>query len=140
MNYSAYFAIEKKLNLAGSKTDRAELIHTFTDGKKTSLKDLTEYEYKEFINHLNLLLQHALKTVNDSETRQRRKIIALFCNMGYTQGDKSDMVAINLWCEKYGHLKVKLNGYHGADLAKLVTQAEGVYQTFISNIYKPKKT
>ena len=134
MNYAAYFAIEKQLKSAGAPVDRSDLIHAFTEGRTSSLKELSEYEYREFINHMNTLLQQS-KKISDKGLRQRRKVIALFCNMGYVINDKPDMKSINDWCKKYGHLKKQLNDYVGADLTKLVVQAEEVYNSFIKGIY-----
>lgn len=138
MNYATYFAIEKQLKSAGASVDRKDLIHAFTEGVKNSLKDLTEYEYREFIKHMNALLQKA-KTSGGPADRQRKKIIALFCNMGYVKDGSADMKSIHSWCEKYGHLKVNLNGYHGADLTKLVSQAEEVYNSFIRDLYRKNR-
>lgn len=138
MNYSAYFAIEKQLKASGAPVDRSDLIHAFTEGVKSSLKDLTEYEYREFIKHMNTLLQQS-KQITDKGLRQRRKVIALFCNMGYVKGGKADMKAINSWCKQYGHLKRELNDYVGSDLTKLVIQAEEVYNSFVNSIYTKHK-
>ncbi len=41
MNYGQYFALEKKLKQSGFDGERADLISQFTDGKKTSLRELT---------------------------------------------------------------------------------------------------
>jgi len=136
MSYSAYFAIENKLKAKGAQVNRRDLIHSFTDGRTDSLRDLDNQEYADFITHMNAVLANYGKNVNEAEQRQYKKIIALFCKMGYTIGDKPDMVGIHSWCVRYGHLHLNLNGYHGPDLTKLVSQAQETYNTFIHGIYK----
>jgi len=134
MNYSTYFAIEKKFSRMGITLDRSEWIDQFTEGKKTGLTQLTANEYREFIVFMNQILK--TETVQkDRELKQRRKVIALFAQMGYVTADqRSDMARINEWCKQYGHLHQELNAYTGLNLTKLVTQAQEVYNTFIHDI------
>lgn len=135
MNYSSYFAIEKKLQSIGFDGTREQLILQFTSGAKSGLRQLTPAEYKSFIDWLNAFMKGTVPVrAQDTETRMRRKIIALFCQMGWTNGPKADMERINAWCEKYGKLHKRLNDYHGADLTKLVTQVQDVYTTFLARI------
>lgn len=132
--YQQYFAIEKKLKQSGYNTNRSELVETFTDGKKSGLKELTNREYNEFIQHLNRLVnnQHKQDWRNTPENKMRRKIISLFKKMNYTTSDdKADMEAIQNWCLKYGYLHKRLNNYNSQELPKLITQVERVYITFI---------
>lgn len=132
-NYSTYFAIEKKFKRIGVTIERDEMIHDFSNGKKDSLKALSDSEYQDFIRYLNQFFKSQVNI--QSETKQKRKIIALFAQMGYlTDDNKADMQRINNWCIQYGHLHCNLNGYKGSDLVKLVTQAEEVYNTFIRDV------
>jgi len=133
-NFSTYFAIEKKMKRIGVQLDRSEWISIFTDGSKTSLSNLTPSEYREFIVFMNQSLKKE-QISTDRELKQRRKVIALFAQMGYVTAElKSDMQRINQWCVQYGHKHVELNHYHGADLTKLVSQAQEAYNTFIHDI------
>lgn len=136
MNYSAYFAIEKKLKNQGFDFERSELIKQFTEDKKSSLKELTAAQYREFLKLLNSRFAIVdTPKLTDSELRQRKKVIALFCQMGYTNEDATpDMNRINNWIGNYGHLKHNLNYYFGANLTKLVTQAQEVYVTFLRDL------
>ena len=130
--YAQYFALEKQLKATGYKADRSDLISDFTGAKCSSLKDLSIDEYNGLIRYMNEQLQPAKKRQDDKDSRQRRKVIALFCNMHYTTPEgKADMKRINDWCVKYGHLHVTLNYYSGADLTRLVSQAESTYKSFI---------
>lgn len=132
--YAAYFAIEKKLSRLGVTQERSEWIDQFTDGTKNSLTELTEAEYRDFLHFLNEVVNSQSKSA-DKAVKQRRKIIALFCQMGYVNAEaKPDMDRINEWTEKYGHLHKKLNYYTGSDLNKLVTQSQECYSTFIRDI------
>lgn len=136
MNYSTYFAIEKKLKLQGFSFHRSELIQQFTLGQKTGLSDLNNFEYSEFIKWLNqrFALQKPEKPEaqkNDVLQNQRRKIIALFRKMGYQKDGKADMQRIYQWVKEYGYLHKSLNQYNEQELPKLVTQAEKVYTTYL---------
>lgn len=134
MNYSTYFAIENKIKRMGVPLERDEWIEQFTEGKKNGLTQLTPNEYREFIVFMNQILKTE-SVQKDRELVQRRKVIALFAQMGYVTEDlKSDMQRIHNWCIQYGHLHKDLNHYTGADLTKLVTQAQEVYNTFIHDI------
>lgn len=133
-NFSTYFAIEKKMKRIGVQLDRSEWISIFTDGSKNSLTTLTPTEYREFIVFMNQSLKKE-QISTDRELKQRRKVIALFAQMGYvTEELKSDMKRINEWCVQYGHKHVELNHYHSADLTKLVSQAQETYNSFIHDI------
>ena len=132
--YKQYFAIEKKLKKIGFNMTRAEYIESFTEGKKSSLKELTPREYNEFIQYLNRLINNQPKSdwKNSPENKMRRKIISFFKKMNYTKpDDTADMEAIENWCIKYGYLHKNLNKYDSQELPKLITQVEQVYKTFI---------
>lgn len=130
--FAQYFALEKQLKATGYKADRSDLIADYTGNRSTSLKELTPHEYNGLIRFMNEQLQPFKQKQEDKNRRQRRKVIALFCNMHYVTADgKADMKRINDWCIKYGHLHVELTYYSGADLTRLVSQAENTYKTFI---------
>lgn len=136
-SYKEYFAIESRLKNQGFDVERSDIILQFSNGKKKGLSQLTHWEYKELLVWLNLrfsvpkVSSAKEKFIDGAENLQRRKIIALFAKMGYVKEGKSDMYRINGWCMNYGHLHKMINDYHGADLTKLVSQAEQVYKTFI---------
>lgn len=115
----------------GFDVRRDELIHQFTESRKSSLKALTPLEYNRFINWLNTT--YSLNQ-NNQEDKQRKKIIALFCQMGFKHEGNIDMLRINNWCKSHGHKHQHLNAYHGQDLAKLVTQVDAMYKSFLTKI------
>ncbi len=144
--YKEYFAIESKIKKQGFDIERSDVIRQFSNGKKQGLSQLTPFEYRELLRWLNQSFgtnQQKPKTdpkihpeFNEAEDRQKKKIIALFCKMGYVKDDKADIYRINGWAMKYGHLHKKMNDYHGADLTKLVSQALEVYETFVDGLSK----
>lgn len=129
-NYKAYFALEKKANQMGFKESRQEVIEDFTNGEKTSLKELTQQEYKSLIKQLSKLLKTSVKREakqdwqKTPENRMRRKIIANLRRCGYTtENGKADMDRINNWATTHGHAHKPLNDYNNKELVKLVTQS-----------------
>lgn len=136
-NYSTYFAIEKRLKELGAQPDRAELIATFTEGKKSSLKDLSDMQYKMFCNWLSQKLstkEAENARFNSPANRMRRKVIALFAKMDYTIDDKADMERINKWCIKYGQFHKQLNDHTAPELIKLTAQVEQVYKSYLLSL------
>lgn len=144
--YKEYFAIESKIKKQGFDIERSDVIRQFSNGRKQGLSQLTAYEYQELLRWLNRKFGGGRATMhcgstppppfNEKEDRQKKKIIALFCKMGYVKDDKADIYRINGWAMKYGHLHKKMNDYHGADLTMLVSQAEEVYKTFVDGLSK----
>ena len=142
MSYALYFALEKRLNQAGHHIDRADLIRDLTDGEKESLKALSGVEYAELMRWMRAAVDR-LPRAHDEEARQRmrRKIIALFRQMGYEkpsgQGSVvADMKRIYGWVIKYGRFHKPLNKHSGAELAGLVSQVERMYDSWLSEIHK----
>jgi len=137
MNYTSYFAIEKKIKAQGFEFERAELIRQFSSDKKEGLTELTATEYREFILWLNRTFPSTNPPTPQDERlqRQRRKVIALLAKVGYvTSTNKSDMTRINAWVERSGYLHKPLNRYTLSEISKLVYQAEQVYKTHIDRL------
>ena len=144
--YKEYFAIESKIKKQGFDIERSDVIRQFSNGRKQGLSQLTAFVYQELLRWLNLKFGSNRTTAqnsarnhpefNEAEDRQKKKIIAIFCKMGYVKDDKADIYRINGWAMKYGHLHKKMNDYHGADLTLLVSQAEEVYKTFLDGLSK----
>ena len=136
-NYKAYFALEKKLNQAGFREERKEIIEDFTNGEKSSLKELTAEEYKQLTKQLQKLLGTSVKReakqdwMNTPENRMRRKIIANLRRCGFTKDGKADIERINHWATTHGHAHKPLNDYNKKELVKLVTQSENYLNKII---------
>lgn len=132
--YAQFFAVYAKLKAIGYPYELDELIYQFTQGTYSSIKELNPHDYKELINWLNALYNAENAKALVAETKQKRKIIALFAQMGYTINGKADYFRIDEWCSKYGPIKQRLNYHKGKDLNTLVTQAEKAYQSFIKAV------
>lgn len=136
--YAAYFAVEQKLRANGFDYDRLEVVEMFTQGKKHSLTELSEWEYREMLRWMNSHLSNQPKTISDVSQRcdkMRKKIIAILCKMGYkTPQGKADMNRIGAWAIKYGSTHRTFNAYSYKELTELVTQAELMYNKFLKAI------
>ncbi len=132
--YKAYFAIEKKLRATGWYGDRAELIESFTNGRKSSLRELTDREYKTFIAFLTTSGKQVAEDTgwqNSPENKMRRKVYSLFVyKMHYTP------LEFQKWIVKYGKFHKPLQEHTHDELVELVSQAEKVYQSYINEINK----
>ena len=97
---------------------------------------------------MNLVLANAkistayAQNISDESLKKdkmRKKIIALFCKMGYKdQYACADMARINAWVLKYGFLNVKMNSYSYQELPKLVSQVEIVCTKYLQELNKPQ--
>lgn len=134
--YKAYFAIEKKLNVVSKHLSREELILQFTDDRKDSLRELTPFEYKEFLKWIETTFKPVSNDwQNTPENKMRRKIIAIFKEMHYTKADgTADMQKINMWCIKFSITHKPLNDNTKAQLIQIVSQAENVKKSFIKSL------
>lgn len=140
--YATYFAIEKDLKKRGFDFERDELIEMFTEGRKSSLRELTATEYHLFLNWLKennddaaVFRREFEKSEKQVANNQRRKIIALLVKLGYTTPEgKADMPRIYAWVDKYGYLSKPMNQYTIIELPKLVYQAEQFYKSHIERL------
>lgn len=131
--YSQFFWMKKKLEALGDSRDRDEIIMDFTGGLKSSLKELTEFEYHELLRVMSRSISTSAKR-HDKEDTKRKRVIALLCNSGFTINNKADMLKINQWCVSHGHLHKPLDHYKGQDLSKLIVQAEEMYYKFLERL------
>jgi site-specific DNA-adenine methylase len=156
MNYSSYFAAQSVLKKMGFDIERAEVISEVTNNRKSSLKELTPFEYRELVNHLNRIIANSKSATHDApyqsvsasgpqsainqdwqstpENIMRRKILALFYKMNYRSNGKTDVNRVNEWSLKYGRFKKPLNKHTREELTQLVSQVEKVYQSFIETL------
>lgn len=130
--YSKYFALEKKLKQSGHFPDRADVISEFTEGKKTSLKDLSNIEYIRLTSWLNNTLmneKHTTNWQNTPENKMRQKLWVIFCKeMRYTQE------AYEEWVIKYGRFHRPINDHTKEQLQLVLVQAEEVLKSFTKSI------
>lgn len=133
--YARVFAIISQINKAGGAVTDKILVSDFTDGRATSLKDLTEGEFQEFERNLVKMAPNKLDASvykYDPLDSARKAVIAQFKSIGRTA---EDAIA---WAEKYGvkNQKKKFNEYTGQELFVLIKNAEKVKQDFIRSVNK----
>lgn len=130
--YSRVFAIIGSINRAGGEVNRKELVKEFTNGRTTSLSDLSDEELKLLEQKLSAMAprQQKVDYTNDPLDSSRKAIISQFLSVGRTAGE-----AI-AWAEKYGVNGVKkpFNQYTGQELFILIQNAKKVKQSFIKSV------
>lgn len=131
--FSAFFKINERLRSCGVDIERSELIQDFTNDKKSSLTELSPWEYNELIKWLNRTYPDGEDLVKIKTNQMRRKIIGLFRKMEWQDNGKADMERIYAWTLKYGYLKLPLNEYTYEELPKLVTQVETIYAKYLQS-------
>jgi len=137
-NLKAFFAIHKKLKEQGDERNRYEVVFDFTNGRKQSLSELSDHEFRELCQHMSRLVTAVRPEAQGSEferaNKMRRKLIAILTKVGYTKDNKADMERINNWCETHGYLHKSINDYEYKELPKLIAQAENMYWKFLKKI------
>lgn len=136
--YSRIFAIIKQVNEAGGAVTKESLVSDFTNGRTTSLSDLSFSEYQEFERNLvsvsrnknNAHKPNSKSHEHDPNDATRKAIIAQFKSIGRSTQD-----AIS-WCERYGvrGLKKSFNSYSGQELYILLQNAKKVKTAFIKSV------
>lgn len=125
MNYARFFSLFRQGTQTGvlRYAEHGELVADATQGRTSSLRDLTPQE-------LRTIEQRIAELVDPQEAarqRMRRKVIAILAARGtITPQGKPDMVRVLVWVMKYGYLHKPLNAYTYAELPQLVTQAERI--------------
>jgi len=117
--YAPFFAAYNKSVQRGNPCSKEEVLKDFTNGIKTSLKQLTEWELQELTRRLTSL---APKQNNDKANKMRKAIIAIFKSMNRTVDDAKE------WAEKQGvkGTKKPFNAYTTGELYVLITIAEKI--------------
>lgn len=129
--YAAFFAAYNESVRRGNPLSRQDIVYDFTNGKTTSLKELSYGELHELILRLSKqsgTYKPKLKNEQDTkENRMRRKIIAVFYNMQYSA---KDAIA---WAERQGVRGVKkpFNLYTSGELHVLIEIALKMEREFL---------
>ena len=122
------------MNVLGIDSEtKQDLVSQYTNGRETKSSEMHFTECQALINDLRAKVNEVSPQFK-REDRQRKKVIALLCKIGYVKNDKPDMNRINDWCYKYGNGHTSLTGHKGAELNKLVTQADNMYKDFIKDM------
>lgn len=112
------------------------MVHGFSAGRCTSTKELTDAEATLMLRHLQ-----AHDPQRPAIEKMKGKLFYYCHEMGWTKindaGKKVvDMQRLDNWCRQYSYLKKKLDWYRYAELPKLVSQFEQVYNHFIHSLKK----
>lgn len=116
------------LNRAGVMPNKADLVHSFTEGRTEHSSEMQEWEALNLINHL--------RTEDESAQRMRRKVLAICHTLGWYKRNEQnklveqdgrpvlDMERINNFCLTRGPFKKKLQKHTTKELTTLVTVFE----------------
>lgn len=122
-------------NINCDKELKAHYVKTFTGGRETSSKKMTDYEAKQLIDCLRNY--DTTSKEYDKGNKMRRSIIATAREMGWhvvKDGKQiADMPRINEWCKKqFG--KKELKDYEFAELRKLKFAMKEFYKWYLANL------
>lgn len=134
-HYAHFFSLFNQARKSGlvPYADHGELVNDATQGRTSSLRELSRQELRSIEQELLNLLDPQ----EASMQRQRRKVIAILASRGCTTPEgKPDMAHIHAWVERYGYLHIPLNAYDRQSLPRLVTQAEAVMASDLKAIAK----
>jgi hypothetical protein len=138
MTIQKVFGLLKQLGQSGEE-ERRNVVYHFTQGRTTSLRALTDLELHELSRSLALQVvqQPRSKEVQSADT-MRKAILRMAHEMEWELPGTTrvDMERVNAWCIKYGHLHKKLNAYKYAELPRLVSQFEKVYEDYLKGVTK----
>jgi hypothetical protein len=125
---SCIHALHSKLRIG---MEKAELVRGFSNGRTTSMREMTVDEGTALIKELKRQDPEEI-----AANRMRNKIISMGHEMGWRLPNttKIYMAHIDSWCMSYGLYKKKLNSHTLEELPHLVTQMEAVYKSFIKGI------
>lgn len=132
-------ALLAQTNLAGQK---ATLVCSMTSGRTEKSSEMNNVEANELISYLRTQVAALRSDGLDAKAdKMRKKILSLAWQMNWTYLNtkrqvKVDVNRVNAWCTKYGYLKKPLNDYIYAELPKLLTQFESVYNTYLNDLRK----
>lgn len=126
--------IHALLNQQGIMEHKRTIIHSFSDGRTTSTKDLTCYEAKQLIDGL----QNGEKEREEKREKARiefRAIYGLAWKMGIIYGETDDdyrmnMAKLNMFCRDRGTVKKNLTFQNLEELRKTHRQFEAMYNKF----------
>jgi hypothetical protein len=132
--YSQIFAIIGTINKAGGNVTYKELVKDFTDGRTTSLSDLSAEEVELFTKKLSAMAprQQPVDYSSDPLDATRKAIISQFKSIGRTAADAK------AWAEKYGVNGVKrdFNDYTGQELFILLQNSKKIKAGFVKKVNK----
>ena len=124
--YTPFFAAIATATKRGLTKSRDEVVAEFTEGRTSSVKDLSDYELQELCRRLNALSGSSYTPTagNQKADKMRKSIIAIFYSMNKTAAQAK------AWAEKQGidGIKKPFNAYKTQELWRLIRIAEMIKQ------------
>lgn len=104
--------IHAALKQCGFENSKADLVHSFSNGRTESSRDLTRKEAQELLDYLNNKIEP------DECDKKRKRLIGMAYGIG------ANTAFVKAWCEKYGvfGLKKKFNEYNSRELSGLIAK------------------
>lgn len=129
------YAILGRLNKAGARLTKDDLVADATGGQTTHLSQLNAVQWRALMEHANgLLVAFGLTGTSDPNDRKRKRVISHLKEAGYMlPNGRADMQAIEAWVLKQKHGK-RLNAHTSQELSELIYAAEKVKQHYLSKI------
>jgi hypothetical protein len=119
--YTAFFAAYNTSKSRGNPLTKEEVVASYTNGRTSSLKELSHIELAEIVRQLNSSAPPP-QIASTKEDKMRKSIIAIFRDMGLSVDDAKP------WAEKQGvkGIKKHFNKYSAAELFVLIRLAEKI--------------
>ncbi len=131
--YSTFFAAYNASVKAGNPYSKEEQVSIFTQGRTSSLRELSDQELKELTAQLN-----GQVNAGDKADKLRKALISIFHKMQY----QNAAAAAKAWAEKMGvgakenNVKKPFNEYTPQELKRLIYKAEIALADFKRRIDK----
>jgi len=129
------YAILSRLNKAGARLTKDDLVADATGGQTTHLSHLNAAQWRALTEHTNALMAaFGMNSPNDPNDRKRKRVISHMKEAGYMlPNGRADMEAIEAWVQKQKYGK-RLNAHTGKELSDIIHAAEKVKQHYLSKI------
>lgn len=133
--FNRYAIVFKHLEAIGKRDDkefRMMLCHQFSNGRFSSLKDLTDMQLNELKRHLSSLVPKEIPSHEfESNDAMRKKILSICHEVGWEDSaGKIDWNRLDNYLNKYGYKHKSLNSYKHNELPTLVSQFEELLKSF----------
>jgi hypothetical protein len=125
----------------GMQDEKPNLIHSATEGRTTSTKEMTSWEAMRLIEVLNDKQSNSGTSINKSNkaNRQRRAILHICYSMHVIESEMKNsekIEAINRFIENHTHIKNKklFSEYNHEELSNLYFQFKTLYKHYLKKI------
>jgi hypothetical protein len=137
MNQAQYKAAYAIINKCGLSAEKDTIVLSISNGRTTSMRQLTHQESIFLIKWLKNEQERRGKIHSRDISAMRGKILYYCHQMGWTKKNATgktiaDVQRFDEWALHYSYLKKKLNQYTYDEMPKLVSQFEQVYKHFLN--------